>query len=176
MTDGAAGAVGLGLASASVLALIACLAAWSLATRLKRAHGEIARLSDLLAATPDQFLANDGVEERTSPGLAALLGVTHISYDALPARFENADALRTALAGSSPFDVTLRTLAGRTLRIAGNRAAGATVLVFRDVTGDMSRNETLAADRDRFRALLDLVPIPMWRRGADLAPSFVNRA
>ena len=176
MADGTAGVVGVGLASASALALIACVAAWGFRNRLLRAHREIARLSDLLAANPDQFLAKDGVEERASPGLAPLLGVTAVTYDDLPARFADGAALRAALAGSAPFDLTLHTVTGRRVRIAGNCSGGATVLMFRDVTAQADRRETAAADRDRLQALLDLVPIPMGRRGADLAPAFVNRA
>jgi len=174
--DGTTAVVGIGLASASVLALIACIAAWSFRDRLMRAHAEIVRLRNLVAAVPDQFLARDEAEERASPGLAALLGAAEVRFDQLVDHFDDSGALAAALTADVPFDLTARTRAGRALRIAGNRVGAARIVVFRDVSHEVEGAKALAVERDRLRALLDLVPVPVWQRGPDLAPKFVNRA
>ena len=174
--DGSLGVAGAGLAAACVLALIGCGAAVQYRNRLLRSHREIERLEGLIGAGPDQFLYKDDQEERTSPGLAAMVGVPAVTFDDLPAQFVDGDALRRVLSERAPFNVKLRTRDRRTLRVAGNQVGAATVLWVRNATDEAETEDRLRAERDGLRTLLDLVPVPVWRRGRDLMPAFVNRA
>jgi signal transduction histidine kinase len=174
--DDAIGAAGMALAASSVLALIGCVAAIQFRNRLLRAHREIARLRGIAESGPDQFLYKDRDEEVTSPGLAAMLGVAKPTFEALPTLFENSRTLVSALAADAAFELKLRACDGRTLCIAGNRVGTVTVLWFRNASSEVDRERTLASERDGLRSLLDMLPLPVWRRGPDLAPSFVNRA
>ncbi len=187
---------------AAVAAMLAAFAAVALAVRARRRFADACTRSDalaqraacadaLLAARPDQYLCRDlaGATDRASPGLAALVGASGeaVGLDAVAAALaeEDADALARAVdtlaADGTAFETAVAARNGRTLRVSGRRVAGGAapglvVLWFADQTVVADTRARLAAERDGLRALLDLVPVPLWRRDAGLRPSFVNRA
>ena len=120
-----------------------------------------------------------------SIGLDRLLGIAAgeaVDLAAILARLSSEDAARlgaaverlrgegqrfelrvTAADGSPRLDVT------GTRAAAANGGSGIDVAWFRDVTGIVTAEEALAQERDGMRRLLDSVPVPIWRRTADLA-------
>ena len=46
----------------------------------------------------------------------------------------------------------------------------------RDAAAEAARAKAVIEERDRLLRLLDLVPMPVWQRGMDLTPGYVNRA
>lgn len=165
---------------------------------------ETDRLKALVAASPDPWFAwtADGASA-SSPTFAALLGLSEVRrLDDVETALAPSDA--AALHGSfnhlrethRPFLITVRTADGtRTLQAAGGHgpspsadtaAAGSGpvhVLWLRDVTpaADAERRlrEALAdleEQRDRFRAGLEALPVPIWLRRADLSLLWCNSA
>jgi signal transduction histidine kinase len=90
------------------------------------------------------------------------------------------DALRNRGEG---FTLQLVTLGGRAIEADGRAIGGRAVLRLRDVSGlkrelaDLNaRHEKLAADMESLRALLEVLPSPVWVRDIDGALVFVNAA
>ncbi len=174
--------------------------------RLARADGERRRLAaaaernrEILAAAPDGLFLWDHANgaESCSRRLAVLLGLaagTESRFEDVRARFEGeaAAALDKAVEAlrrdGTAFDLLLPT-AGRMVQAVGVRAGAvdgrslADLLWMRDVTGtsDAAQPANPAGARpahtpDRLRALLDVLPVPVWLRDADLGVAFTNRA
>ena len=134
----------------------------------------------------------NGRGETASPSLTALLGDRHASLAGLMALFDPAtvarlDNLVEALHGrGEEFSETLATAdRTRTFRLDGRRARTAAVdlLWVTDVTNEVSGTRATAsrlqqaeAERAGLEAMLDGLPIPVWRRAANLALVQVNRA
>ena len=129
--------------------------------------------------------------ERATPSLAAVIGSGAVDFAGLKALFAAADAARLeALAQAlrsrgEEFECTLSTEDGRTLHFEGRRARGAAAdyLWLHDVTAASARTAELAGsltelagERDGLLAMLDALPIPVWRRRPDLRLERVNRA
>ncbi len=187
-----------GSALATFVAAVAIGLAWRYRRRLiaETARCDVlaarAACSDaVLAARSEQFVCRDLATgaDSASPGLAALVGAKGdaIGLDAVAACLDAEGAasltrgIGTMQAGGILYDATLATRDGRTLRISGRRVAsgkepGLAVLWFEDVTTATEARTRLVAERDGLRTLLDLVPIPVWRRDGNLRPVFVNRA
>ncbi len=145
----------------------------------------------LLAARPDQYLCRDlaTASDSVSLGLGPLVGVTGstVRLNDIAAALTDEDAavlargVATLAASGAAFEATVAARNGRTIRVSGRRVAtgagpGLAVLWFADATVAVEMRARLAAERDGLRALLDLVPVPIWRRDDALRPVFVNRA
>jgi signal transduction histidine kinase len=163
------------------------------------------RLEEVLSTAPDGFfrwsLNDEGgiVAEHCSRRLAVLLGL----YGGTAARFDDVldcfspedsarlDSYRRRLhEEGEAFDIELPLREGRRrILILGSRAASpegtplADMLWLRDVTegaAAVAKLETekqdLDRERDRLRALLDGLPLPVWLRDGDLTPVACNRA
>ena len=81
------------------------------------------------------------------------------------------------------FVMTLTTLSGRPLEVAGRAVGGRAVLRLRDVSGierdlvDLaSRHERLSGDVETLKALLESLPAPVWARDGDGHLIFANSA
>ncbi|HMA49980.1 MAG TPA: PAS domain-containing sensor histidine kinase [Magnetospirillaceae bacterium] len=164
-----------------------------------------ARLEEVLSTAPDGFfrwaLDDDGriTDEQCSRRLAVLLGL----YGGMAARFDDVlacfgesdsarlDSYRRRLhEEGEAFDLELPLREGtRRILVVGCRAASpegtplADVLWLRDVTEGAAAVARLEAEktdldreRDRLRALLDGLPLPVWLRDGDLTPVACNRA
>ncbi|WP_241911904.1 PAS domain-containing sensor histidine kinase [Telmatospirillum siberiense] len=166
---------------------------------------ERSRLDEILASTPDGFyrwnLAADGTiqSENCSRRLAVLLGLfggTSATYADILENFDEEatgtlDMAVAALHGQGRgFDLELPLReGGRRVLVIGSRAADAQgtpladVLWVRDVTEGAAAVENLSherhdlgAERDRLRAVLDALPMPVWMRDGDLALVYCNQA
>ncbi|MGH8674791.1 MAG: ATP-binding protein, partial [Burkholderiales bacterium] len=99
------------------------------------------------------------------------------------AQGELKDALDTLETGGSLFSLTVPGADGRVFQAYGKPAAGQAALWLRDVTPDAEANYSLTVrltaseiERARLGDLLDVSPMPVWRRGANLDLVWVNRA
>ena len=166
---------------------------------------ERTRLAEILASAPDGFYrwnmtAEGNIEsEDCSRRLAVLLGLfggTDATYKDILENFspEAAAALTTAVdelhRQGSGFELELSLREGpRRVLVVGSRAGDsegnplADVLWMRDVTEGAAAVESLShqrhdlgAERDRLRALLDALPMPIWLRDGDLALTYCNQA
>ena len=164
-----------------------------------------ARLGEILASAPDGFyqwdLAADGtvLAQQCSRRLAVLLGLyggIEATYADVRDSFGASEAavLDVAVTGlqqnGNGFELELGLGEGhRRILVVGSRAADsdgrplADVLWMRDVTEGAAAVESLShersdlgAERDRLRALLDALPLPVWLRDGDLAPVYCNQA
>lgn len=169
----------------------------------QEAANHIARraLAEALAAAPDGFYRWDRHDdgEECSRRLAVLLGLargTEAHFDDVLAAFapEDGAALRAAVAGlheaGEGFALDLSLADGRRrVMVEGIRAADfdgrplADLVWMRDVTESARavaalrrRADALAAERDRLRALLDALPVPVWLRDGDLSLRHANQA
>ncbi len=93
------------------------------------------------------------------------------------------DALETLGSGGSMFSLTVPGADGRVFQAYGKPTAGQTALWLRDVTPDVEANYSLSVrltaseiERGRLGDLLDVAPMPVWRRGQNLDLVWVNRA
>jgi len=124
------------------------------------------------------------------PKLAALLGLAGnpaVTVDALAARFVPADGETLASAllqlhvDGTPFTLAGQSADGkRRLQVAGERltAGGGEVdrVAIRDITALIGAAREAEAARDRYAAILDSLPIPVWMRRGDLAVAYCNAA
>ena len=148
-----------------------------------------------LAITPDG--APDGDRVHGHAALMAALGLDGQQDAALsagPEAFEAAGAklLSMALAAlrdqGRAFELRLPCKdGGRILEVRGARAqatrdaeavqgAGTEILWFHDVTELVREMERIRAEGDGFKALLDGLPLPVWRRDPELNLVYCNRA
>lgn len=160
---------------------------------------EIDRLKALVAAAPDPWFAwsADGASA-ASDSFAPLLGLERVErLDEVEQALAPSDA--AALHGSlnhlretrRPFLITVRLADGsRTLTAAGGHGpapsegrAPLQVLWLRDVTAAAETDlrlraaiEDLEEQRDRFRAALEVLPVPVWLRRMDLSLFWCNAA
>lgn len=93
------------------------------------------------------------------------------------------DALQTLGSGGSLFSLTVPGADGRVFQAYGKPAAGQAALWLRDVTPDAEANYNLTIrltaseiERARLGDLLDVSPMPVWRRNQNLDLVWVNRA
>ena len=172
---------------------------------VRRCEAERTRLAEILAASPDGFYRWDvspdgGVEGvHCSRRLAVLLGLfagTEATYEDVKGSFGTSetavlDAAVASLQGSgNGFELELGLRDGhRRVLVVGCRAADsdgralADLLWMRDVTEGAAAVESLSherrdlgVERDRLRALLDALPLPVWLRDGDLALITCNSA
>ncbi len=170
-----------------------------------RLDAERARMTEVLAAAPDGFyrwdLAPDGrtTAEHCSRRLAVLLGLyggTNAGYADVLESFGPSEAAALEAAVSTlrqqgtGFELELALRDGhRRVLVVGSRAADAEgqpladVLWMRDITEGAAAVESLSherrdlgTERDRLRALLDALPLPVWLRDGDLALVYCNQA
>jgi len=171
----------------------------------RRLESERLRLGEVLAAAPDGFfrwnLSLDGevISQQCSRRLAVLLGLfggTSAGFDEILACFPKIESsmleqsVRSLRQNGIGFELELSLREShRRVLVVGSRAADgdglplADVLWMRDVTEgatavDRLSDETrdLGAERDRLRALLDALPMPVWLRDGDLALVACNQA
>ena len=124
--------------------------------------------------------------ERFLGGALALGGRTAPGFADLLARLEGRDraALEAAIdrlrADGTGFRQILRFGDGsRDLEAVGSRTGRSAVVAFLDQSSRIAaaaEQAALVQQRDRLRALLDALPLPVWRRGADLKVVDCNRA
>ncbi len=149
-------------------------------------------LESLLASVPGVHLLLDETGERTrcSVGLGAFLGLAEAAPDVASLRGvldedggRQLDAAMAALRDEgTPFSLRLRAADGRRcFDIEGRRLARPTdgmtmVLWLRDETEAACVADGLRAERAEMKAALDALPVPVWRRGPDLALAYCNRA
>ncbi len=170
-----------------------------------RLDTERSRLGEILAAAPDGFyrwtLGPDGqiTADHCSRRLAVLLGLyggTDATYDDVLQSFglTEAGVLELSVAAlhqhGTGFELELTLRDGhRRVLVVGSRAADADgqsladVLWMRDVTEGAAAVESLSherhdlgTERDRLRALLDALPLPVWLRDGDLALISCNQS
>ncbi|MFQ5773740.1 MAG: PAS-domain containing protein [Kiloniellaceae bacterium] len=168
---------------------------WRAATHAAAEARERAEAAEAtLAAAPVGCLAfshADGTIQ-ASPRLVEALGLgtqDTVALKAVLGAFEDAAAARLSAAverlraDGGGFAMTLRGKAGaRVFEVNGARAhaaagrAGADFVWFRDVTALSRALEEAAAERDSLARLLDALPLPVWRRDADLKLIYCNPA
>lgn len=219
----AIGAVGLGLAglcflslssihlppalhAAVAAALLVILALLVLRVRkaaarsghgLGAAQAEVQRLTALLSAAPDPWLAwSPGGLQTVSDGVCDLLNLPRVrGLEDVETALAPSDA--AALHGSfrhlqetgKPFRITVRLSDGsRTLAASGNLAElpegdRLHVLWLRDETGSAATQSRLEEarsqaeeSRKRLTDAMEVLPIPVWLRGPDLSIVWCNRA
>ena len=174
--------------------LVAAIIWWRQVTVARSASVARERLAATLASVPGAYISwFAGAEDAMSAGSAAILGIDRSSgYGGLSELFSDSD--RTSLdrrvedlrQRGEEFSLTLLTNdAGRALQLNGRRARTSPldVLWINDVTreaatqSDTTIQLTAAeVERDGLRAMLDALPIPVWRRSKNLALAQANRA
>ncbi len=166
---------------------------WVVERRAARRHRRAARRrTAAIESAPGAYLAwSVEGEEMRSPHLREVLG-SGDSFAALCRLFSADDAeqltkkVQIVRTRGDAFSITLTTRDGsRALLLDGIRARAAALdlLWVRDVTAQTAgasdaalRQAAAEQDRDGLRAMLNALPMPIWRRGADLALAQVNRA
>ncbi len=187
-------------AAALVAAAVAAGFLWRRTKTLERGNRDlraaVETAEEVLATSPDGLFLWDCAtgRERCSRRLAVLLGLgagTAATFADVRACFGGTaasaldgavDALRRS---GAAFDLDLPLADGaRTIRAAGMRAeaadgrALADLVWMRAVAPGPADGERADDDHleDRFRALLDALPLPLWLRDGDLDIAFTNRA
>jgi signal transduction histidine kinase len=194
---GALGAPALGFGAALVVAALIALVlfasarrrAQSLAAERDHLAAAVAEAEALLGTLPLTLCRwSDGAAaERLFAGSPCPLGTAvPKSFAEFAARLEPQDkatleaAVRRLRADGTPFDQHLRCGDGRTLLDAvGRRVGGSSVVAFLDQSSRVAaaaEQRALEEQRDRLRAMLDALPLPVWRRDADLKLVECNRA
>jgi signal transduction histidine kinase len=201
MSGAAFAAIGLALLAVALGALsVAYRQRWKRAEAETDAAGRRAARSEAtLAAAPlgCLIIAPGGVRAHGQPALMAALGLDGQAEAALGAildAFETADAKRLSSAlvalhnQGSAFELRLvRKDGGRVLDVRGVRAAGAAatagaaaasaeLLWFQDATELVGELARVRLEREGFEALLDHLPLPIWRRDGALRLVYCNRA
>ena len=196
--DGAAAAAPMAGLGATVVVVIAAATlvlarehrrARRLAGERDRLAASLAELDAMTGAMPVavcRWRHHDGVESFATGSLAALSGLEERRFSALLARCERLDAtaLETAVArlraDGTAFRLSVRLGDGHTvLDAVGRRLAGSDMVSFLDGSSRMAAAAERAAlqlQRDRLRAMLDALPLPVWRRDADLRLVDCSRA
>ncbi len=174
-------------------------------TEAADARRRTARSEATLATAPLGCLviAPGGARVHGQPALMTALGLNgqaEAALGAIPDAFETADAKRLSAALAAlrnqgdGFDLRLqRKHGGQVLEIRGARAAGdaaggaaggakvagaagADLLWFHDVTELVGETARVGAERAGFEALLDDLPLPIWRRDGEQRLVYCNRA
>ena len=160
-------------------------------TRADRLRVELARIQAAQEAVPGGFVAFADGALTVSAGLDSWLGLggpIQILDDLAPAfgsaAFNQFRAAAEALRDrGTAFALDLTSADGsRIVEAIGHATGAAAVVTLRDATAEHAarrRNAAalaeVTADRDRWRAILDAAPFPIWRRGQDLKLTWCNR-
>ncbi|MFT5181161.1 MAG: signal transduction histidine kinase [Alphaproteobacteria bacterium] len=174
--------------------LVAAITLWRQVTAARASTAARDRLTATLASVPGGYISwFAGKEDTMSAGSAAMLGIDPASgYAGLREIFSDSDResldrkVEDLRQRGEEFSVTLLTLdASRALLLNGRRARTSPLdmLWVTDVTSetatqsDTSIQLTAAEiERDGLRAMLDALPIPVWRRNKNLTLTQANRA
>ncbi|MEQ1755361.1 MAG: ATP-binding protein [Micropepsaceae bacterium] len=151
------------------------------ATRGARAEARFQKEAAIVSADPGALFVwrNIAGEPIARTGAANVLAGVLDADD----RGDLRDALETLGSGGSMFSLTVPGADGRVFQAYGKPTAGQTALWLRDVTPDAEANYNLSVrltasevERGRLGDLLDVAPMPVWRRGQDLELVWANRA
>ncbi len=162
-----------------------------LATR-RLMHETVSGKAALSVAPAGYYVIHDDESViASSPWLHRLLGLpedSRPSFDDVLAALDPEDEkrLRGAVdtlrsSGSSFLETVRRRDRGRVFRVEGAWSSeggtqGCNVLWFTDVTDSSEAVAAACAERDEHAQLLDALPLPVWRRGADLSLVYCNLA
>jgi PAS domain S-box-containing protein len=158
----------------------------------QKASGELARgrdeLAGLVAANPlaaFHWLPSEEAGAAKAVGAAAP-ALEAADYRAFLDRFAAGEAARieaarsTLAADGTPFSLLVKAPQGAAYRIEGRRTAtGGSVLWLFDVSAAVAEESAHARDGARLAslaAIFEAIPLPMWRRGKDLAIADCNPA
>jgi signal transduction histidine kinase len=163
-------------------ATFAVLAA-SLVAALIRLTGRARRAERLLATLPEGhwYWASAGDSGSASQGLRSWLGLGAegpVAFDAVLGRFPNVglDAAVQALrSAGTRFTIDLSG-DGTAIARGAPVADGGAVVWFVDASPVAANLRSARDERDGFRAILDALSFPVWRRGADLSLDWCNKA
>lgn len=176
--------LGLVLAIAAVAGFVVYrqgLRVAALAADRARLAASLDELGAALGSGPTALYLFGPSGERFFPGTLETLGAMPRSFADLLDRFEPGDitALDRAVArlrtDGTGFDLRLRlSQSGAAIDIGGQRLAGnrGDAVWF----ADGAARDSAERERARLRAVLDALPMPVWRRDADLRLSDANRA
>ncbi len=165
-----------------------------LVRRLKQLQGKLEEAESLLVAEPLLLYVWRGKGDAPYRLLGDLRGIAGLP-DTTAQRLDFAGwldnrsfalldrAIARLRADGCSFNVILETKAGGFLEADGRAAGGMATLRLRTVEGDRlayvqmtAGQRGLAEENARLQALLDALPLPLWRRGRDGALAWVNRA
>lgn len=151
------------------------------ATRNARVEARWQKEAAIVSADPGALFVwrNIGGEPIARTGAASILaGVLDADE-----KGELQDALSTLETGGSMFSMTVPGSDGRVFQAYGKPTAGQAALWLRDVTPDAEANYNLTVrltaseeERARLGDLLDVAPMPVWRRDESLRLVWTNRA
>lgn len=151
------------------------------ASRSARADARYQKEAAIVSADPGALFVwrNIGGEPIARTGAASVLaGVLDADE-----KGELQDALTTLGTGGSMFSMTVPGSDGRVFQAYGKPTAGQAALWLRDVTPDAESNYNLTVrltaseeERARLGDLLDVAPMPVWRRDENLNLVWANRA
>lgn len=160
-------------------------------TRADRLQARLSEIQAAQAVVPGGFIAFTGHGLTVSAGLGPWLGLGEsigILDDLAPAfgaaAFHQFRAAAEALRDrGTAFALDLTSAdSSRIIEASGHATGAAAVVAFRDATAEHAarrRNAAaladVTADRDRWRAVLDAAPFPIWGRGQDLKLTWCNR-
>jgi len=151
--------------------------------RTARVEAQFQRESAIVSADPGALFVWRNIDGEGEPEARA--GASAVLAGCID-RDENGDlkdALDTLGAEGSLFSLTVPGADGRVFQAYGKPAAGQAALWLRDVTPDAEANYNLTVrltaseiERGRLGDLLDVAPMPVWRRSLGLDLVWVNRA
>ena len=159
----------------------------SLAAERDRLAGALRETEDALGSLPLALCRwNDGAagEALLAGSLPPLNGLVSPSLADLIARLEPGErpgfeqALQRLRVDGTPFEQSLR-FGEHALEAVGRRVGRSAVVAFLDQPGRIAaaaERASLVQHCDRLRAILDALPLPIWRRDADLRLRDCNRA
>ena len=151
------------------------------ASRSARAEARFQKEAAIVSADPGALFVwrNIGGEPIARTGAASVLAGVLDADD----KGELKDALTTLGTGGSMFSMTVPGSDGRVFQAYGKPTAGQAALWLRDVTPDAESNYNLTVrltaseeERARLGDLLDVAPMPVWRRDENLNLVWANRA
>lgn len=151
------------------------------ASRSARADARYQKEAAIVSADPGALFVwrNIGGEPIARTGAASVLAGVLDADD----KGELQDALTTLGTGGSMFSMTVPGSDGRVFQAYGKPTAGQAALWLRDVTPDAESNYNLTVrltaseeERARLGDLLDVAPMPVWRRDENLNLVWANRA
>lgn len=151
------------------------------ASRSARAEARFQKEAAIVSADPGALFVwrNIGGEPIARTGAASVLAGVMDADE----KGELKEALTTLGTGGSMFSMTVPGSDGRVFQAYGKPTAGQAALWLRDVTPDAESNYNLTVrltaseeERARLGDLLDVAPMPVWRRDENLNLVWANRA
>jgi len=151
------------------------------ASRSARAEARFQKEAAIVSADPGALFVwrNIGGEPIARTGAASVLAGVMDADE----KGELKNALTTLGTGGSMFSMTVPGSDGRVFQAYGKPTAGQAALWLRDVTPDAESNYNLTVrltaseeERARLGDLLDVAPMPVWRRDENLNLVWANRA